>query len=55
MPLSAYAGFLLLHSENGWIAMAFLGLTALYTLIAFLTIIRFIINYQRSRRALTSQ
>lgn len=47
-PLGMFAGYLLLHSGNSWIAIAFLFLTGLYLLIAVTTLVRYAINYRRA-------
>ncbi len=47
-PLGAYAGYLLLHSGNYWIAMCFLGLTVVYIVLMAAMLVRYIINYRRS-------
>jgi hypothetical protein len=47
-PLGVYAGYLLLHSGNFWIAICFLGLTVTYFILMAAMICRYIINYRRS-------
>ncbi|MBI5470124.1 hypothetical protein HY968_02265 [Candidatus Kaiserbacteria bacterium] len=47
-PLGVYAGYLLLHSGNYWIAVCFLALTATYFILMAAMICRYIINYRRS-------
>ena len=51
-PLGIFAGYLLMHSGNFWIAVAFLALTGIYFLIVMATLCRYIINYRRNIRVL---
>ena len=51
-PLGIYAGYLLMHSGNFWVAVFFLAVTTLYFLITLTTLIRFCINYRRNREFL---
>ena len=53
-PLGVYAGYLLLHSGNFWIAVCFLALTCVYFLIATTTLCPYIINYHRNKKLLKS-
>ncbi|OGG52881.1 hypothetical protein A3H16_03380 [Candidatus Kaiserbacteria bacterium RIFCSPLOWO2_12_FULL_53_8] len=52
-PLGMYAGYLLMHSGNFWLAVCFLALTSIYFLIVITTLCRYIINYRRNRYLLT--
>lgn len=54
-PLGAYAGYLLLHSGNFWIAVCFLGITGIYFMIVVTMLSRYFINYHRNKNALGSQ
>jgi len=47
-PLGAYAGYLLMHSGNFWLAVCFLALTTIYFSIVLAMLCRYIINYRRS-------
>lgn len=47
-PLGMYAGYLLLHSGNYWIAVSFLALTCAYFVITAATLCRYFINYRRN-------
>lgn len=49
-PLGLYAGYLLMHSDNFWLAVCFLSLTALYSCILGAMLVRFLINYRRILR-----
>ena len=51
-PLGMYAGYLLMHSGNFWIALCFLALTGVYFLIVVTTLCRYIINYHRNKSTL---
>lgn len=51
-PLGIYAGYLLLHSGNFWLAVCFLVLTGTYSFIVISTLCRFIINYRRNAHRL---
>jgi hypothetical protein len=46
-PLGAYAGYLLMHSGNFWIAICFLTLTVVYFSLMTFMLIRYAINYRR--------
>ena len=46
-PIGAYAGYLLLHSGNYWLAVCFLALTAVYFFVAGTMLLCYIINYRR--------
>jgi len=48
-PLGAYAGYLLMHSGNFWLAICFLTLTLVYFFIVLATLCRYIINFRRNR------
>jgi Flp pilus assembly protein TadB len=48
-PLGMYAGYLLMHSGNYWVAISFLALTITYFVIVIATLCRYIINYRRTR------
>ncbi|MDO8514319.1 MAG: hypothetical protein Q7S50_02125 [bacterium] len=48
-PLGMYAGYLLMHSGNFWIAVCFLALTGAYLLIVITTLCRYVINYHRNK------
>lgn len=48
-PLGVYAGYLLMHSGNIWLAACFLGLALLSFLLVACTVCRYIINYRRTR------
>ncbi len=54
-PLGAYAGYLLLHSGNFWIAICFLVLTSVYLLIVVATLCRYFVNYRRNKHRLTAK
>ncbi len=47
-PLGMYAGYLLMHSGNYWMAISFLVLTCIYFGIIAATLCRYIINYRRN-------
>ena len=47
-----YAGYLLLHSGNFWVAVCFLALTGVYFFITMTTLCRYIINYRRNKKLL---
>jgi len=47
-PLGVYAGYLLMHSGNYWVAICFLVLTGIYFGIVAATVCRYIINYRRN-------
>ena len=49
MPLGLYAGYLLLHSGNFWIAVCFLALTTVSFLLVITTLCRYVINYRRNK------
>lgn len=49
-PLGMYAGYLLLHSGNFWIASAFLALTGVYFFLVATTLCRYAINYRRNKQ-----
>lgn len=49
-PLGMYAGYLLLHSGNFWIAICFLLLSGVLFLIGLSSLCRYAINLRRSRR-----
>ncbi|PIR83994.1 hypothetical protein COU18_01130 [Candidatus Kaiserbacteria bacterium CG10_big_fil_rev_8_21_14_0_10_51_14] len=53
-PLGLYAGYLLMHSGNFWIAIGFLALTTLYFVIVVATLCRYIINYRRNHHLMHS-
>ena len=48
-----YAGYLLMHSGNFWVAVCFLALTAFSLLIVVTTLCRYIVNYRRNKRLLS--
>ena len=48
-PLGLYAGYLLMHSGNFWIAVCFLVLTSVYLLLVLATLCRYVINYDRNK------
>ena len=50
-PLGMYAGYLLLHSGNFWLAVSFFALTCAYLLIVLTTLCRYVINYRRNKPA----
>ncbi len=54
-PLGIYAGYLLLHSGNFWLAVCFLALTGTYFFIVISMLCRFIINYRRNTHLLRSK
>ncbi len=54
-PLGFYAGYLLMHSGNFWIAICFLALTVTYTCILAAMLTRYFINYRRTRRGLVEK
>ena len=47
-PLGAYAGYLLMHSGNFWLALCFLALSCIYFGIVLATLCRYVINYRRN-------
>jgi hypothetical protein len=47
-PLGIYAGYLLVHSGNYWMAISFLALTVTYFGIIAATLCRYVINYRRN-------
>jgi len=47
-PLGMYAGYLLIHSGNFWMAIGFLILAAVYFVILVASLCRFIINSRRN-------
>ena len=49
-PLGMYAGFLLMHSGNFWLAVCFLVLTSIYCLVLAAMLCRYCINFYRSKR-----
>lgn len=49
VPLGMYAGYLLLHSGNFWMAVCFLALTSVSFLVTITTLCRYIFNYRRNR------
>ena len=53
-PLGLYAGYLLMHSGNFWLALSFLILTCGYFLIVAATLCRYVINYRRRARLVFS-
>ena len=48
-PFGMYAGYLLMHSGNFWLAVCFLVLTGVYFLIVAATLCRYIINFRRNK------
>ena len=51
-PLGMYAGYLLMHSGNYWMAISFLVLTGIYFTIVAATLCRYIINARRTAHLL---
>lgn len=49
-PLGVYAGYLLMHSGNYWVALGFLVLTGIYFAIVGAMLCRYTINYYRNYR-----
>lgn len=49
-PLSVYAGYMLLHSGNVWIAGCFLVLVSVSFFITATMLCRYVINYRRNKR-----
>ena len=47
-PLGAYAGYLLLHSGNVWLAACFLALTLASFSISVAMLARFVVNMRRA-------
>lgn len=47
-PLGLFAGYLLIHSGNFWMAICFLVLTSVYFIILAASLSRYIINYRRN-------
>lgn len=47
-PLGMYAGYLLVHSGSYWMAVCFLVLTSVYSVIVIATLCRYVINYRRN-------
>lgn len=54
-PLGVYAGYLLMHSGNFWIAICFLVLTSIYLLLVIGTLCRYIVNYRRTKYLLEAE
>lgn len=52
-PLGVYAGYLLMHSGNFWIAICFLVLTCVYLLLVIATLCRYFQNYRRNKNLLS--
>ena len=52
-PLGAYAGYLLLQSGNFWVALCFLVLSIAYFLLVLMMLVRYFINYRRSKHLFT--
>ena len=48
-PLGMYAGYLLMHSGNFWLAVCFLALPSAYLLLVVAMLCRYIINYNRNK------
>lgn len=48
-PVGMYAGYLLLHSGNFWLAICFLVLTGALFLIGLCSLCRFAINLRRNK------
>ena len=48
-PLGMYAGYLLMHSGNFWLAVCFLALSCVYFAISAAILCRYVINYSRTR------
>lgn len=53
-PVGMYAGYLLLHSGNFWLALCFLVLTGALFLIGMAALCRYVINFHRNRHLLKS-
>jgi hypothetical protein len=51
-PLGIYAGYLLMHSGNYWLAECFLVFTGVYFAIVVAMLCRYVINYRRTRHLL---
>ena len=49
-PLGVYAGYLLMHSGNYWVAVCFLALSGISFLIIMAMLCRYTINYYRNYR-----
>lgn len=47
-PLGMYAGYLLLHSGNFWLAVCFLTLVGVLFLIGLASLCRYFINFSRN-------
>lgn len=54
-PLGLYAGYLLMHYGNFWLALCFLALTSAYLLLVLATMCRYFINYRRNKEPLQYQ
>ena len=50
-PLGLYAGYLLLHSGNFWLAICFLVLSGFYLVVVAASVCRYVINYRRMLEA----
>lgn len=53
-PLGVYAGYLLMHSGNFWIAVCFLVLTSAYLLLVIAMLCRYTINYRRNKHLMSA-
>lgn len=53
-PLGMYAGYLLLHSGNFWLAVCFLALIGALFLVGLASLCRYFINLRRNTHLLVS-
>lgn len=51
-PLGMYAGYLLLHSGNFWLAVCFLALSGALFLVGLASLCRYFINLSRNKHLL---